>query len=316
MLSSVAPGHRLLVAVSGGADSVALAHLLKSLPFTIVIAHIDHGLRKNSTADARFVAQLARSWDVPCVIQRVPVRPYAKARRLGIEEAARHLRYAALAAQAKRLNCRAIVTAHHADDQAETVLFNVLRGAGAAGLSGMAPARRLADGCLLLRPLLTIGRRDLRDYGRSYQLPFREDPSNRDLGFTRNRLRHKTLPSLERDFPGLPKRLTQMAEVFRSEEEYWRARVKRDLPKVARRKGSGASVDLKKFLGYHTVLGRRILRSLLPSLSYYDSMRLMAFAASPHKTARLQLTGGLSAFRKGNTLLIAASRQEASLRNL
>jgi tRNA(Ile)-lysidine synthase len=313
----VRPGDRLLVAVSGGADSVALGHLLKTLPFNITLAHVDHGLRSSSAADARFVTRLARAWDVPVAQERVAVRAHAKQHRLGIEETARALRYEALTRMARRKKCVAIVTAHHADDQAETVLFNLLRGAGPQGLSGMAPTRELGGGLVLLRPLLGVRRAALRAYVRQQALPFREDPSNKNVAFTRNRLRRKTLPWLARDFPGLSERLVQMAEIFREEERFWKRCIPEKWREAARRKARRVSVDLRDLLGYHKALGRRILRSLQPGLSYQDLMRLMALAEVPNRTARLALEGGFLAFRKGHLLVITGpQRRRASQRNL
>src|SRR5258706_3186634 len=122
------PGNRLLVAVSGGPDSVALAHFLRGQPYSLIIGHVDHQLRKGSALDARFVKRLAQEWDIPCRVKRMNVKAYAKTHGQGLEEAARTLRYQALAAMAKKSRCGAVVTAHAADDQAETALMNLLRG--------------------------------------------------------------------------------------------------------------------------------------------------------------------------------------------
>src|SRR5258708_3199306 len=114
------PGARLLVAVSGGPDSLALAHILLGLPYSLIIGHVDHQLRKGSSGDAHFVERLARQWDIPCEVKRVNVKAYAKVHGLGLEEAARTVRYRELAVMAKKFKCAAVVTAHTANDQAET----------------------------------------------------------------------------------------------------------------------------------------------------------------------------------------------------
>jgi tRNA(Ile)-lysidine synthase len=206
----------VLVAVSGGADSVALLHLLRAAPYQIFIGHIDHQLRTGSRRDARFVTTLASSWDLPCRVVKVRVRERAKRARETLEEAARLLRYQALSRMARDWRCTAVLTAHTADDQIETVFMNVLRGAGPAGLSGMPAVRPLQarSRVRLVRPLLGVHRQELRNYLHRHKLDWKEDPSNQDPKFTRNYLRLSVLPLLERRFPGLGKRLLRMAAIF------------------------------------------------------------------------------------------------------
>ena len=208
-----------MVAVSGGADSVALLHLLKAAPYQIFVGHVNHGLRRDAGRDARFVAALADRWDLPSAVVAVPVRAYARRTGRSLEDAGRVLRYQALGRLARRWRCRAILTAHTADDQIETVLMNVLRGAGPKGLAGMPARRRLAAGSSLwlLRPLLGVRREELRNYLSRQRLTWKEDPSNQDLSFTRNYLRQAVLPSLEKRFPGVGERLLRMAALFSRE---------------------------------------------------------------------------------------------------
>lgn len=208
-----------MVAVSGGADSVALLHLLKASPYRLYVGHVNHGLRRGAERDARFVAALAERWDLPHAEVSVPVRVYARRTGRSLEEAGRILRYQALGRLARRWRCRAILTAHTADDQIETVLMNVLRGTGPKGLAGMPARRRLAAGSSvwLLRPLLGVRRGELRNYLTRQKLRWREDPSNRDPSFTRNYLRLAVLPPLEKRFPGVGERLLRMAALFSRE---------------------------------------------------------------------------------------------------
>jgi len=210
-------GARILVAVSGGGDSVALLHRLRASPFELMVGHVHHGLRASADADAHFVQRLADAWDFPCRILHANVRQTARRQKMSIEEAGRFERYRLLGQLAKTWKCEAIVTAHSADDQAETVLMNFFRGSGPVGLAGIAPARPLAKGSpiQLVRPVLEISRATLRTYLAKYSLTFREDPSNRHIRFTRNRIRHKLLPELEKQFPGLRNRLINMAGIFR-----------------------------------------------------------------------------------------------------
>lgn len=298
---------RLLAAVSGGPDSVALAHILRSLPYEVVIGHVDHQLRKNSSQDAHFVETLARGWDVPYRQAEVSVSSHAASVGMGIEEAARDLRYKALNKMAKQARCRAIATAHTADDQGETVLMNMLRGAGPSGLAGIPPVREAAAGLLIVRPLLTITRPEVLTYLKDQRLSFRQDPSNRSLQFTRNRIRSETLPYLEARHPGLKKRLAQMGDIFREEEGFWEPRTLQEFNKTVRKNGKKITVDLTRLLGYHRALGRRILRHLLKGITFSEVERVFELAYSPNANLTLQLSGGLQVVRKGQELTILTS---------
>jgi tRNA(Ile)-lysidine synthase len=192
-----------VIAISGGPDSVALARLAKSLLDRgalprLVLAHLNHQLRGDeSDADEAFVVALAESWRLPVVTESVPMADLARGRNL--EETARDVRYAWLCQVARSEGASWIATGHTADDQAETVLHHVLRGAGLSGLSGIAERLALADDVVLLRPLLTTRRSELTAYLEAEKLSFRIDSSNRDRRFTRNRLRNEIIPYLQRE---------------------------------------------------------------------------------------------------------------------
>jgi tRNA(Ile)-lysidine synthase len=180
-----------VVAVSGGADSTALLLALHQLGCRLHVAHLDHGLRPESSADAEFVRELSERLGLPCTIERRDVAPYRGARKLSPEAAAREVRYAFLRETAEREGAGAIFVAHTADDQVETFLLRLIRGAGVAGLGGMKPK----DG-QLCRPLLDVWRQDLEAFLREQGQEWREDASNRDPAFLRNRVRHELLPLL------------------------------------------------------------------------------------------------------------------------
>ena len=190
----------VLAAVSGGGDSVALLCGLAALKppgeGRLIAAHVNHKLRgADSDADQAFVQQLCRQLGLACEVATATVDPTAGSRGQGIEATARRARYAVLEEMAGRVGARFVVTAHTADDQAETILHRVLRGTGLRGLSGMSRSRRLGP-ATLLRPLLGTGRAELAAYLRDRQQPFRTDASNRDVRFTRNRIRKELLPLL------------------------------------------------------------------------------------------------------------------------
>ena len=199
----------ILVAVSGGGDSVALLRAMAALKGSgrgrLCAAHLNHQLRgEQSDDDEAFVVDLCRRLDVPCEVARVAVEQVAADSGDGLAAAARRARYRFLRQTAARLGARYVVTAHTADDQAETILHRVIRGTGIGGLSGMARARPLGPGCTLIRPLLTFRRSQLLGYLEDLAQPYRRDPSNEDPRLTRNRIRHQLLPRLAEDFnPGV-----------------------------------------------------------------------------------------------------------------
>lgn len=194
---------RLLIAVSGGADSVALFRLILDAgfdPARTTVVTFDHQLRDDSKDDVAFVKELAAKFNVQCIVGTASVKDLANQTGDGIETAARNARYDWLRATAKQIGARYVVTAHTANDQVETILHRVLRGTGIAGLSGMPRVRLLAPDVSLIRPLIEFERDELRDYLNSIAQTWREDPSNLSLDFTRNKLRLELLPLLEREY--------------------------------------------------------------------------------------------------------------------
>lgn len=188
------PGSPVVIAVSGGADSVALwAAMARLGRWPLTIWHLDHGLRTDSSADADFVRALADRLGGAVMVERADL----SARLTGIEAAGRRLRYAGLLACAHRVGAKVVLTAHHRDDQAETVLLNALRGAGPIGLMGIARRRHLDAAVMVARPFLACARADLHAWLQAEGIPWREDPSNRDLRFARNRIRQRLLPAMD-----------------------------------------------------------------------------------------------------------------------
>lgn len=210
------PGERLLVACSGGADSVALFHLLRGLApglrIHLSLLHFDHALRPGSARDLEFVRKMAKRFHVPFYGARRKVKPRPADKNLSPEEAARERRYDFFERTAKKTRIRKIALAHHRDDQAETVLMRIVQGTGLRGLQGMRPVVQ-RNGLTLIRPLFEATRLQIREFLKEQSIAHREDPTNRSEKFLRNRIRRRLLPLLEKEFnPQIRESLCRLAE--------------------------------------------------------------------------------------------------------
>ncbi|MBI5774288.1 MAG: tRNA lysidine(34) synthetase TilS, partial [Verrucomicrobia bacterium] len=227
----LARGQSILVAVSGGVDSMVLLRVLHELAAKhrgkIVVAHFNHRLRgRASDGDEKFVRQAVARLKLKCVAGRGNVRQFAQKKKLSVEMAARELRHRFLASAARRMKIKSIATAHHADDQVELFFLRLLRGAGSAGLGGMgASAPSPADAKVrLIRPLLEIPKAELLAFAKVRRIAFREDASNASLDFQRNRIRHELLPLLRRNYqPALDKAVRRLMDIVREEGKCVRA---------------------------------------------------------------------------------------------
>ena len=235
---------RVLLAVSGGADSLALLHILHVLrPRLLAELHVmaaDHALRPHSGLEAEGVQNLCAGLDIACTVRRLAVAEHAAAHGLGLEEAGRALRYAALEEERERLGAAWIVTGHQLEDLGEDVLLRLLRGTGWPGLGGM-PA---VDGRRhLLRPLLLTPARKLRDLLRRCGIDWFEDQSNTDRNFRRNRVRHALWPVLLEESPRLAEHIAYLWRIARADGAYWDARLASLLPEETSAVPGGEAVD-------------------------------------------------------------------------
>ena len=210
----------VLVAVSGGADSISLLRGLLSLPdleLQLHVAHLNHELRGTaSDEDAVWIAELCQQLNVPCHIERENVQQISDTQKVGLEEAARAVRYRFLEGLAVRLKLTHIAVAHTANDQVETVLHHIVRGSGLSGLSGVPATRRLRSGVMLVRPLLALRRPHIEQYLAELGQDYRTDYSNQNPDFTRNRIRGQLLPQLMRDYnPRVSDALLRLADQAR-----------------------------------------------------------------------------------------------------
>jgi tRNA(Ile)-lysidine synthase len=253
----------LLVALSGGRDSLVLLHILRfhvAPPAGIAAVHVDHGLRRGSDADARWLVGLCEAWQVPLRVVRLDPVPRSEAE-------ARTMRYRVLREQARALGARRVLVAHHAGDQAETILFRILRGTGPRGLAGIPPRRLLEttpEPVLLVRPLLRVSGQQVEAWARAARLRPREDPTNRDLRYRRNRIRHHLLPQLEAGAPGFRRDLLALGEAARGRERAL-ARILRPAVEdvTVSREPDRISFARNRFLRYPEPVRAEILRRLV-----------------------------------------------------
>lgn len=309
----LAPGDRVLAAVSGGPDSVALAALLLRLRdemrLEVRLAHFNHRLREEAGEDERFVRDLARRWVLPLAVGSADVRSYAARRKLNIEEAGRELRYRFLRRTAAAGGATKIATGHTLNDQAETVLMRLMRGAGLAGLAGIAPAIA-GPPCPIVRPLLGLGGPELRAWLEAHGLPFREDASNRDPRYLRNRIRAELLPELARRYePRIVDHLARLAGIVREDDELLRGFVRELLDEFIRRRPGAVELDLKTLPLLLPALARRVAREYLREvagglrdISFDDVDALLALGDGKELTIRrglvLRREAGLVGLKK------------------
>lgn len=254
------PGDTLVVGLSGGADSLALLDLLFKLPgynLHLVAAHLNHCLRgAEADADEEFCRETASRYGIPFVTRRIDVKKLAEERQQNLEDAGRHARIDFFDEISSAYGATAVALAHHADDQAETVLMRLLRGSGMTGLSGM--AYRNSRG--YIRPLLEIGRNDIEEYLRSCGLTWREDASNRDTTYLRNRIRHQLLPLLEEYNPAIRACLTATATIIRGDEELLNALTEQAYSDSCRVGKGGEFCSVAQLRSFDVALRRRVLR--------------------------------------------------------
>ena len=283
----IPPHGRVLAALSGGADSVALTLLLGELAaeagFVLAgVVHLNHRLREAADADERFCRELADSLALPIDVERADVGLAARRGRVSIEDAGHRERYAFFGRAAVRLGAERVATGHHRDDQGETCLMRLIRGAGPDGLAGIRPRA----GCVV-RPLLHVSRAELRDYLAGRGQPFRDDETNRDTAFTRNRVRHELIPLLEARFsPSIANVLARTAEIVRADSEWMEAAADEVGPAVLDLGEQEASVDAAALARQPPAIARRLARRVLEHVAgrpteFDPVQRFLAVAAEP-----------------------------------
>jgi tRNA(Ile)-lysidine synthase len=290
-------GEKLVVAVSGGPDSVCLLYILaalrRELDVDLHVAHLNHGLRgKDSWGDAAYVAGLARRLGLPSTIESRDVKGYRKKKRISLEEAAREVRYAFLAEVTEVVKAERVAVGHTADDHIETVLMHLLRGSGTRGLRGLSPLSRWQSSghrLTIIRPLLELSRQDTLAYCRQHRLRPHTDVSNFSLEPFRNRIRHNLLPELRKYNPQVARALLRMAEIAAADMDYIDGEVERLWNRIAREENGAIIIERQGLLGQPVALQRHLLRraveSALGSLKDIESVHIEAILNALEKPA-------------------------------
>ena len=296
-LLGIEPNRPLVLAVSGGVDSLVLLHLLTDMRDEmgrdLFVCHVDHAMRDVSADDARYVETLCETWGVPCYTERVDVWERVRETGESPEEAARNLRYGVLRRYAKKLGGAYIVLAHHAGDQAETVLLHLLRGSGTTGLGGM----RIVSGDLV-RPLLSFDKQAIEAYARAHDIVPCEDETNSDITYLRNRVRRVLLPELASYQPQIAESLCRLASVMQADEDFLAQATDEWWARIVRTDSGRIIVARKAFCEAPLALQRRLVRKCVSavlgrvgglSLAHCDRLRDMIACA--HAGSRCPIRG-------------------------
>jgi tRNA(Ile)-lysidine synthase len=311
----------VLVAVSGGPDSMVLLHVLwqlrKPLALQLYVAHLNHQMRSSAIEDAAFVETMACDLGLRAICETCDVPAYQRQHKLSPEDAARRLRYAFLRATATQLGADRIAVGHTADDQAETVLLHLLRGSGLRGLCGIPPVCEP-----IIRPLIRVPRADILDYARTHRLLFREDPSNDQRRYTRNRIRLDLLPALRQYYnPRLVQALCTTAQLLADDEAALQA-VAHQYFLSARLAAASAAVPLKldALTSLPLALQRRVLREALSELkgelqgiTSAHIAAILALLQSGAGNKRLELPQGVVVERRYDVLLMHRQAPSAAV---
>jgi tRNA(Ile)-lysidine synthase len=318
----------VLVAVSGGADSLCLLLVLKELGFSIHAAHFDHGLRSESEQDSEAVRLIAKKLEIPCHVDRGDVRLQAKRNRETLEEAARELRYDFLLRTAAACQASAVATGHTADDQAETVLLHLLRGSGLQGLCGIRPDS-VFHGVRIVRPLLGLAHAQTMEYCRAAGWQPLEDPTNRDPSFARNRIRTKLIPQLQEYNPQIIPVLCRLSDIAAAQTELldrvaddvWNRCLRPAEPGVIRILRD--AVNQSPTAVRQAIIRRAVkeISGLLRDLAYRHVKGVIDFSLTPTSTRKMTVALGIEVsveskflvFRKRETLPVSPEWEGISL---
>ena len=260
---------KLVIGVSGGPDSMALLHILLTLQekeqipsCTLLVAHVNHMLRKEAEEETAYVEEFCRLHEIPCFVKRAKVEELAQKAKMGTEEMGRNIRYQFFEEVREKEKAQKIVTAHHANDNAETVLMNILRGSGTAGLKGIEPIRKNEKNVVFVRPLLNCTKEEIYEYCKEKKLQPKIDKSNQENVYNRNKVRNILIPFLEKEWnPNIVATLNRLSELARQENQYLERQTQKAYEDMVLEEGKDSIVlSLKKWNGQDFVIKSRVIR--------------------------------------------------------
>jgi len=258
------PGDRVLVAVSGGPDSVCLLRVLlsiKNMDLELVVGNLDHGIRKRgSKADSAFVKKISKELGLPFVYKELNLNA-CKKKKLSIEEKARAARYSFLVSAAKKYNCGIIATGHTLDDQAETAVMRFILGSSLKGMSGIPPVR-YENGLKIVRPLIRTEKKEIIQQLHAEGWPYREDHTNRDTKYFRNSIRHEVLPFLEKYNPKIRRSLANLSDTMREDAAFLDAAKQKVFPGCVRSDIGPTKVKAKDMILQPAALRKEVFKEL------------------------------------------------------
>lgn len=311
------PRRLIVVAVSGGPDSLCLMDLLRQAGYPLLVAHFNHKLRENSDLEANAVEQIAARYRIPSLIGSADVRAFADEKKLSLEDAARTLRYRFLFTLARERGAQAVAVGHTADDQVETVLMHFLRGAGLNGLKGM-PYRTVLSvfdtEIPLVRPLLDVWREETIIYCAGQGLRPHYDPSNDSLNFLRNRIRHLLIPTLETYNPRFREAVWRTAQSLQADQEILNQSVDAAWARSVVHESDGlvafdVAMLMECSVGLQRYLFRRAMERIQPlaDITFATLERMTSFLADGKRNGLLPLSGGLRLLREAGQVFVAGA---------
>lgn len=264
----VVSGDKVLLAVSGGADSMVMASLFsmltKVLNIELVVVNFNHNLRKESIKEAKIVEQFVTSLKIQCVLKNLDTKKYAKENDISIETAGRQLRYFGLEEVAKQYKCNKIATAHNMNDNAETVIMWLLRGTGSEGLTGIPITRKLNKSLSIIRPLLPISRDLIDEYAKQKQIKFCTDKSNFKCDYTRNKIRLNIIPQLKQINPLVIDHIYNLSCIVKTETNYFKNKVNSFIAKYVKISKNKIVLNLIAFCKQDKIIQYKTLKEILP----------------------------------------------------
>lgn len=264
----VSRGDKILLAVSGGADSMVMASLFamlkKVVSIELVIVNFNHKLRKESVKEAKIVKNFADSLKIDCVLKELNTKKYAKEKNISTETAGRQLRYAELEKTATEYKCNKIATAHNMNDNAETVLMWMLRGTGSEGLSGIPLTRKINKNLSIIRPILSISRKMIDAYAKEKEIKFCTDKTNFKCDYTRNKIRLKIIPELNKINPLFIEHVYNLSTIIKDETIHFKKKIKSFITKNIKFTKNKIFINLNAFKRQDKIMQFKILKEIIP----------------------------------------------------